>query len=334
MLHAELARADWVSEPSGRWLQSLPMHESFDGGEDDTGIGTIFLPTDAPLRRANIRWLAYYGADYVSAHVEGAKTLILMRCNEDCSDQGLSGQRGMVTERKHDNGSMTPAVSENIEVTGDEPPEPGKVLFDIAQHLGEWISFEAEFDLDAGVSRLYIDTHGGEQSSAGGPYKVYTDWETSNAWKELSWLMGYWEARVGSTSESFYLVDELVIATEYIGPPTGFAGSDTGSGGAGTSTTTAATAGGAAAAGGEAVGGAAAGDRGGAGATSASADGAQPSGCACGTTQPAAARWPLALLCTAIAAAVLRARDRQRRRIEAATADVTGNARRIGFHVE
>jgi hypothetical protein len=83
------------------------------------------------------------------------------------------------------------------------------------------------------------------------------------------------------------------------------------------------------------VGGAAAGDSGGADGTSAAAaDGAQPSGCACGTTQPAAVRWPLALLCMAVAAAALRARAGQRRRIEAETANLTGNARRIGFHVE
>lgn len=260
------AQAEWVMTGSGRYIDSFPVTEDFNGRdsyvddlvwiddrvatfshesdlgwqgsgaarytfienseEADTFFGYWMLPRspEEQVRTLHVRWLVYYGADYVEATPEPPKTLIVHRCNADCSDRGESGQRGMVMEETDGTWRKWPYIMENIETNGyDAPRESGKTAFNIADHLGEWISYEAEFDLDEGIARLFIDTRDGEQSSQGGtaPYQVYTDWNTSHAWYSVA-LMGYWERRVMGGGDAFFMVDEVTFDTEYIGPPEGF----------------------------------------------------------------------------------------------------------------
>ncbi|RJP20780.1 MAG: hypothetical protein C4529_08800 [Deltaproteobacteria bacterium] len=218
----------FTHEATGGWQGSGAPKFTFvnSAGEQSSGIGIINFPISggAGPRRVNVRWLVYYGPTYESIGMTETKSLILARCNGNCTAHDVSGQRGMVLESHSPPFVNAPYICENIEAGGTEPQEPGKPLFVTADRLGQWISFEAEYDLNNSIAKLYIDTQDGVQNSEGGtrPYKVWTAWDTSNSWWGISWLMGYWEARSGVNANSYFKIDELAIDTRYIGPPSGF----------------------------------------------------------------------------------------------------------------
>ncbi|MBM9605736.1 polysaccharide lyase [Desulfopila inferna] len=219
----------FTHESSGGWQGSGAPKFTFVSGSNEkgSGLGVWNLPSGSGSRvkRINIRWLAYYGSGYHNAQTSEVKTLIVRRSNADFSGIGDSGQRGMILEH-HNSAEQSPYICENIECGGQEPPEPGKTRFNIVDHLEEWISFEAELDLNTGVFSLFIDTLDGEQNSEGGrsPYQTYTYVDTSNWWYHVQRIMGYWEARSfsGSDPTAYFKLDEVVIDTNYIGPPSGF----------------------------------------------------------------------------------------------------------------
>ncbi len=232
----------WSHDPAGGWQGSGCAKFNFVPGTNErfSGLMGWLFPTNPAnrIRRYNIRWLIYLGPDFSAAQAEGAKWFIGLRCNADCTEQGASGNRSQVIERFVSGSERWPAVCDNICCGEDYPDcrlnegqqESGFPIFNTADYLEQWVSLEAEYDLDAGRYRLYIDTQDGVFSSNGGatPYnQLNSVIDDSYWWFAAQKLMAYWEARAASgwsQAAAYYKIDEVVIDTRYIGPPAGFGG--------------------------------------------------------------------------------------------------------------
>lgn len=96
----------------------------------------------------------------------------------------------------------------------------------------EWISVELEANTTTGMIRLYVDTQDGELE---GLYveRPMDDTGPGGTWSFIDVIGGYIQEGSQADAGNYYMIDDLVIDSSYIGPPAGFPGGVSGSGGGG-----------------------------------------------------------------------------------------------------
>jgi len=229
------------------------------GGWNDTGAAKFFPPTvsdsycglGAPTVRGNysklnIRYLVNFGSQFAASITDQIKNgIILKSSNPRCwfnidtannygGDQFTLGFWGTVA-----------AVHGGDYTCGVPPsayhPNPGGVpgtwpasysagcndeidrcsngcgIFYIADHLNEWICIEMEATSSGRVA-LYIWT---SDRSYNGLY-LATNNSNPATLTSIDKICGYFNGAMAANPNNYYIIDEVVVADEFIGPPEGF----------------------------------------------------------------------------------------------------------------
>lgn len=213
-------------EGSGAFKMRIMDHPSAEcaKNEDIAGIGTFDWPDLPGQTQMNIGMLTYFGSNFYQPmdNDSGAKWMLFRISN---------GERPMLALRPYGGGSDFKLFQACQSVGGegcqDEfgnmyPSDSGipesDYTFQFGERQGEWIWIEWEVVV-GGNNTIYIYTQDGVLSgeyastSSGLPNGV-----TVEGFNELA----YWEGAQGTTSESYFKLDELTFSNSFIGPPAGF----------------------------------------------------------------------------------------------------------------
>ena len=244
---------------SARNVSSLPFHESFDqdnysdivwvtqgathrwepngwsGGaarftppnsEGYSGLGPITgFNNIGSFRRYNIRFLIKHGSAYHDG-AGGNKLLISERV--DASSGAKVGIRPMIFGKEPEGGAWRtwrPCHGTWCTPEVDQANEPFRLGPN--DRNNEWISVEMETDIDQRVIRIYIHTADGAISGlyATNPFIDSGD-SGAGVFGVIDILGGYFSRDIrGGDPNNFFIIDELVVDSRYIGPPAGFVGS-------------------------------------------------------------------------------------------------------------
>lgn len=210
----------WI--PNGGWRGgaakfTAPLAEGY------SGLGQFLLSglSQRP-EQLNVRFLVYYGATWFD-YGPGGKLVIMNR-------DGNSG-RPMVIIRdwtdsfgswetwgacdgtvcRYQGGDYWPDGTDRLRI-GDPPRGRER----------QWISVELEANTRTGMIRLYVDTQDGALQ---GLYveRYMDDTGTGGIWSHIDIIGGYMNS--GSSRqdpENYFMIDELVVSSQRIGPPAGF----------------------------------------------------------------------------------------------------------------
>jgi hypothetical protein len=219
-------------EPNGGWRGGAARFTPPTIAQQYSGLGqfTGFNTSNAPFKQINVRFLIYHGSTY-GTYTEGGKLLILNRVFEGTSNQAM---RAMIIENhfRDSEWSAYGACANTVcnYETGDYWAN-GNETFRIgngpmARHE-EWISIEAEANIETGQINLYVHTQDGLQSGllTSQNFQFEPDAPvnpTNTVWAYLDILGGYWNEAIPADPNNYFMFDELKIDTQYIGPPAGF----------------------------------------------------------------------------------------------------------------
>lgn len=186
-----------------------------------SGLGQF---TNLSGTQLNVRFLIYYGSTYYE-NAANNKLIILNR---------LLGARPMIIEREHSSDpydgnpyppymTIGPCDGTVCKYYGGDYWPDGTDTYRIGnrpQHREqEWISIEIEANTSTGNIRLYIHTSDGVLS---GLYQTQTMATLGSTWTHLDILGGYFGENGTADANNYFMIDELRIASSYIGPPSGF----------------------------------------------------------------------------------------------------------------
>lgn len=130
---------------------------------------------------------------------------------------GLDEDRLIVMQHSYLDSNWQPGICQNIDCTYRPDNK-----FNIGQWTGQWVSVEMEGMIDAGIMRLYLTTQDGIYNDT-----IYLDVENpmrSSHWNLVQIIGGYFNGGATAGPDNYYLIDELAIDSQHIGPPAGFVG--------------------------------------------------------------------------------------------------------------
>ena len=253
---AALATAAVPEARAERFVNSLPFSENFDtnnysdivwtsqgavhthmptsgfrGGaakftppnaEGYSGLGQFILGMAQRPEQLNVRFLIYHGDTWVE-YGPGGKLIIMNREGNRGRPMVIYGDWTTAQGTYETLGACDGTV---CRYEGGDYWSDGTDSFRIAEPpLGreqEWISVELEANTTTGMIRLYIDTIDGEHS---GLYieRPMDDTGPGGIWSYIDIIGGYMNHGANPQHpENYFMIDELVIDDEYIGPPDGF----------------------------------------------------------------------------------------------------------------
>ncbi len=194
-------------------------------GQGYSGIGSFYFSdqiVSSPILSA--RWLIYYGADY-QRYAGGNKLTIFVR------DQG--DRPMIITRRVGGETGEFPRTYGSCDGTvcwyegGDYWPT-GSETFLVGEgyRAEEWISVEFEANTQTGEINIYLTTQDGEFNDD--LYVSQTMDTLGGDWTYIDLIGGYMATATQITADTYFLIDEIVIDNQHIGPPVGFVGSSGG----------------------------------------------------------------------------------------------------------
>lgn len=198
------------------------------------------------ITQLNVRFLVYYGSEYVEHTHRYNKLVIMNRIMPDNSP----GVRPMLISRGYgtEEGSTSPATDLwrtlascdgtvcNYEGGDYSPDGTDSLRIGDAPNFREeqWISVELEANTATGIIRTYVYTQDGQVGGLISTQQLGADARSSSpggVWDYVDLIGGYFNGhRAGPVSggtivghpESYFKIDELEINSSYIGPPAGF----------------------------------------------------------------------------------------------------------------
>jgi hypothetical protein len=187
--------------------------------EGYSGLGQIHFGT--PQNQINVRFLIKHGSTW-REYGPGNKLIILNR------EENLD--RPMVISREYSNQYGTWVTYGACDGTicnyeGNDYWPDGTDSFRIGDlpnnREEEWISVEFEVNASRGTINLYIYTADGVLN---GLYTSQNMARSGGAFRYMDILGGYMARAIQAHPDNYFMFDNLVIDTSYIGPPSGFVG--------------------------------------------------------------------------------------------------------------
>jgi len=208
----------WVE--NGGWSGGAARFTPPLTNEGYSGLGQfVNLNGSAGSEQINVRFLIRHGSTW-EEYATNSKIIILNRF----LDNGSQGDRPMVissqfnrwvtygpcdgTVCNYQGGGWWPDGTDDFRI-GNRP----------SNREQEWISVEIEANATLGIIKLYIYTLDGDLS---GLYAQQTMATPGGRFSFVDIIGGYMSAAIQSDPDSYYMIDELKIDSQYIGPPTGF----------------------------------------------------------------------------------------------------------------
>lgn len=213
----------WVSAgathtwlPNGGWRGGAAKFTPVLNNEGYSGLGQftgIQERTGGPATQLNVRWLVYHGSTWqeygpnnkvlINVRSSGDRPMIIARDHQDYATWGAC--TGTVC--RYEGGDFWPDGTDSFRL--GNPPN---------HREQEWISVELESNAATGTIRLYIYT---QDRQMNGLY-VERPMPAGGTWSYVDILGGYMSQAVQSDPNNYFLIDEVKIDTQYIGPPQGF----------------------------------------------------------------------------------------------------------------
>lgn len=193
-------------------------------GQAYSGLGDFSLPSNT--RRLNIRALVRVGPTFFSTmrnigYGHQNKLFIVFH--------GSSSQRGMTMLEEWE-GQYSFGACEDNDCTywndkiWNDSCSTGSGLSGPSEYPDQWISVEAEYDLNTATSKVYVFTQDGVCKGFRAQ-RTLTD--TSSYYNQIQILGGFFNAAYTADDNNYIMWDNLVINNTYIGPPEGFVNGDT-----------------------------------------------------------------------------------------------------------
>jgi hypothetical protein len=202
----------------GGCAKFVPSNES----NSYAALGGFNLPSDT--RRVHLRYLVFYGPDYVADLNRRHKHIIIHRGSD------VSGDRGMVYAWKTspDREDLSLGACDNTDCTyedGKTRPDLD-VSFLVGEHLLEWVCVEAVFDTNNHTVQVYITTQDGAFNNyLLAERSIHSITSSQDYWTRISVLGAYMDfgTHINPPLPGMYwMLDEVAMSTSYIGPPDGF----------------------------------------------------------------------------------------------------------------
>ena len=218
----------WV--PNGGWRGGAAKFFPPSQSDRYGGLGAFALRSAGDNTQINLRFLIKHGSTYASSLSDGNKMIIIHRESQDGTDMG-SSSRVMSIEKKYGSGASTftgYSACSNIHCQYENRLWwlEGNETFRIGaqDRAEEWISVEIEANTVTGDLKLYIDTQDGQFSGQFVELNLQDEGPgLGGIWSYISVIGGYWSASAPDP-DNYFMIDELVIDSSYIGPPEGFVG--------------------------------------------------------------------------------------------------------------
>jgi hypothetical protein len=209
-----------TAEDSQCWRGGCAKFVPAEQNNSYAGIGGFNFPENP--NRVHVRYLIFYGPDYLTNLQRRHKHILIHRGSDVSSD------RGMIYAWKTIDGSgdLSLGACDNTDCRyedGKDRPD-GTESFLVADHLSEWISVEAVFDTEHHIVQLYVTTQDGTlfnhllaQTNIHSIDNVSQDY-----WARISLIGGYMDWGTTASHGMYWLLDEVEMSSSYIGPPDGF----------------------------------------------------------------------------------------------------------------
>ena len=187
-----------------------------------SGLGQfVSLNGSTGVNQLNVRFLIKHGSTW-REFGRNSKVIIMNRFFDD----GSQGDRPMIISREDDSqnwvtyGACDGTVC-NYQGGGWWPDGTDDFRIGNAplNREEEWISVEFEANASTGIINLYIYTRDGQLS---GRYTSQSMARTGGMFKYIDIIGGYMDEGLQSDPNSYFMLDELKIDSQYIGPPAGF----------------------------------------------------------------------------------------------------------------
>jgi hypothetical protein len=208
--------------PNGGWRGGAIKFTPPTSNEGSCGMWPFVqanLPSPVP-EQINVRFLIYHGATW-QEYGPNNKLVILNRAG--------NGGRPMIITQDNNDGQApfeTFGVCDGTVCRYDS--NPGYARGNERLRIGnspfarerEWISVELEANTRTGMIKLYVDTQDGRLRG------LYSERYMDDTGPGGTWTFGcvgcYMSAAVRSDPENYFMIDEVVTNSRYIGPPAGF----------------------------------------------------------------------------------------------------------------
>jgi hypothetical protein len=210
----------WLS--TGGWRGGAAKFTPPTSAQSYGGLGQYLLSGLQQVpEQLNVRWLMYHGATWrengsgekliiLNRNGNGGRPMIILRESQASGTtyETLGACDGTVC--RYDGGDFWPDGTDRLKI-GNRP---------VAREQ-EWISIEFEANTRTGMIRLYIDSQDGQLS---GLYiqKPMDDNGPGGVWSHIDVIGGYFNEASPANPENYFLIDELVVSSQRIGPPAGF----------------------------------------------------------------------------------------------------------------
>jgi hypothetical protein len=174
----------------------------------------------------HIRYLIYFGPDYASRLDSRHKHIIIHRYGNLSQNRDNSDDRGMiyVWHTGTDDLSMGACDNTDCRFEGDATRPDGDESLLIGERPAEWIALEAVFDSVTHTASLYATTRDGDLNELliGQKTLHATTRSADDYWYALSVLGAFIDLGTEPSPGMYFLMDEIVMDDEHIGPPAGF----------------------------------------------------------------------------------------------------------------
>jgi hypothetical protein len=187
-----------------------------------SGLGRFDLTRLSPVpAQINVRFMIWHGATWSQFGAEN-KLVILDRIGNSVRPTITAKHVGTGATRweswgacdgtacHYKGGGFVPDLRDSLRI--GNPPDARE---------GEWISVEVEANTTTKKINLYVATKDG---SVEGLYATHdlVDGGPAGVWSYIQAIGGYMDEGVPAHPDNFILIDDLVISSTFIGPPTGF----------------------------------------------------------------------------------------------------------------
>lgn len=216
--------ASVTHQTSGCWSGGCAKFVPSTSDNSYAALGGFNFP--ANTRRVNVRYLMYFGPDYLRNLNTRHKHILMHRATDVSGDRGMAyiwRTGGATTDL-----SVGACDNTDCRYEGGKTRPDGTESFLISEHLQEWVSFEVEFDTVNHRVRIYVTTRDGALNDhLLAERQIHSINSSQDYWSRLSVLGAFIDLGTTASPGMYWMTDEVVMSNTHIGPPAGFAGAGT-----------------------------------------------------------------------------------------------------------
>ena len=209
---------------SGDCLKVIPPTTACTGGGTDGGAVGMGWFRYSGVGRIHFRFMIKIAEQFIHMYSGGNALVIKFILQDDPTRTGIMGLNASDYGDVGGTRYMAWAVTDNSSYRYKTAPNLGWIedaTFRISDldNLDEWMCVEYWIDTDTMETGLYIWTVDGLEEEISGASPVTSSTQTA-------FYFNYYNSPITANADAYYLMDNLEIATSYIGPPAGFVGGE------------------------------------------------------------------------------------------------------------